>query len=93
MTSHRRLHPSLGAVAALAAAVTEIQAAVNPVPYPDPDRTTGTDLYLKADTFRSAFAADLPASTTRVMQATQRPFSAASFEDTTQAAAWRTIPS
>ncbi|MGW1888511.1 alpha/beta fold hydrolase [Streptomyces sp. NPDC001970] len=72
---------------------SEIQAALNPVPYPNPDGSTGTDLYLKADKFRSVFAADLPSSTTRVMQATQRPFSASSFEDTTQEAAWRTIPS
>ncbi|MFB7265722.1 alpha/beta hydrolase [Streptomyces nojiriensis] len=72
---------------------SEIQAALNPVPYPNPDGTTGTDLYLKADTFRTVFAADLPASTTRVMQATRRPFSAQSFEDTTQQAAWHTIPS
>lgn len=72
---------------------SEIQAAVNPVPYPNPDGTTGTDLYLKPDKFRSAFTADRPASTTRVMQVTQRSFSASSFEQTTQDAAWHTIPS
>ncbi|HEY9370571.1 alpha/beta hydrolase [Streptomyces sp.] len=72
---------------------SEIQAALNPVPYPNADGSTGTDLYLKADKFRSVFAADLPASTTRIMQAGQRPFSASSFEDVTQEAAWRTIPS
>ncbi|MFF5213196.1 alpha/beta fold hydrolase [Streptosporangium sp. NPDC000396] len=38
-------------------------------------------------------AADLPASTTRLMQATQRPFAASSYTDVTTAAAWRTIPS
>lgn len=72
---------------------SEIQAALNPVPYPNPDGTTGTDLYLQADKLRQVFAADLPASTTKIMAATQRPFSAACFTDLTQAAAWHTIPS
>ncbi|MGW3247310.1 alpha/beta fold hydrolase [Streptomyces sp. NPDC001070] len=72
---------------------SEIQAALNPVPYPNPDGTTGTDLYLQADRFRSVFAADLPESTTRLMQAEQRPFSAVSFEEPTKDAAWRDIPS
>ncbi|WP_371599866.1 alpha/beta fold hydrolase [Streptomyces sp. NBC_00564] len=66
---------------------------VQGVPFPNPDGSTGTDLYLRADAFRSAFAADLPLATTRLMQATQRPFSASSLTDVTQAAAWRTIPS
>ncbi|MFD8133251.1 alpha/beta fold hydrolase [Streptomyces mirabilis] len=70
-----------------------IGSSVQGVPYPNPDGTTGTDLYLQADKFRAAFAADLPVSTTRLMQATQRPFSASSLTDVTQAAAWRTIPS
>ncbi|MGW6155830.1 alpha/beta fold hydrolase [Streptomyces sp. NPDC055144] len=70
-----------------------IQAATRPVPYTGPDGTTGTDLYLQADKFRAAFAADLPVATTRLMQATQRPFSAACFTDVTTAAAWHTIPS
>lgn len=72
---------------------SEIQAALNPVPYPNPDGSTGTDLYLKADKFHDVFAGDLPERTTRVMAATQRPFSASSFEDVTQEAAWHTIPS
>nr|WP_202451110.1 alpha/beta hydrolase [Streptomyces sp. SID4948] len=70
-----------------------IQAGTRPVPYPGPDGTTGTDLYLGADAFHDAFCADLPASTTRLMQATQRPFSANCFTDPTAAAAWHTIPS
>lgn len=72
---------------------SEIQAALNPVPYPNPDGTTGTDLYLQGDKLRRVFAADLPASTTKIMAATQRPFSAACFTDLTQAAAWHRIPS
>ncbi|MEU5786315.1 alpha/beta hydrolase [Micromonospora purpureochromogenes] len=72
---------------------SEIQAALNAVPYPNPDGTTGTDLYLQADQLRRVFAADLPSSTTRIMAATQRPFSAICFAETTSAAAWHTIPS
>ncbi|MFI6294672.1 alpha/beta fold hydrolase [Nonomuraea sp. NPDC050790] len=67
---------------------TEIPAAVKEVPYPG-----GVDLYLRPDKFRAAFAADLPVSTTRLMQAGQRPFAASSFTDKTTGAAWRTIPS
>ncbi|MDQ4501562.1 alpha/beta hydrolase [Sinomonas sp. ASV322] len=62
-----------------------------PVPYTKPDGTTGTDLYLSKDG-QAAFAADIPASTFRVLQATQRPFDADSFIYPTTAAAWRTIP-
>ncbi|MDX6255318.1 MAG: hypothetical protein QOJ11_1652 [Frankiales bacterium] len=62
------------------------------VPYAKPDGTTGTDLYLSKDG-QAAFAADIPKAAFRVLQATQRPFDAASFVYPTQAAAWRTIPS
>lgn len=68
-----------------------IGSSVQPVPYPNPDG--GTDLYLRADKFRAAFAADLPLSTTRLMQATQRPFSSLGLTDASRAAAWHTIPS
>ncbi|MGW2014756.1 alpha/beta fold hydrolase [Streptomyces sp. NPDC001927] len=70
-----------------------IEAATRPVPYAAADGTTGVDLYLEPDKFRAAFAADVPVATTRLMQATQRPFSATCFTDTTTATAWRTIPS
>ncbi|MFD4505901.1 alpha/beta fold hydrolase [Streptomyces sp. NPDC058457] len=63
------------------------------VPFSNADGSTGTDLYLTQDKFRAAFCADLPEATARLMQATQRPFSASSLTDVTQAAAWRTIPS
>lgn len=72
---------------------SEIQAATYPVAYPNPDGTIGTDLYLQPDQLRRVFAADLPASTTKIMAVTQRPFSAACFSDLTQGAAWHTIPS
>jgi pimeloyl-ACP methyl ester carboxylesterase len=69
-----------------------IEAASVAVPYTKPDGTTGTDLYL-SEAGQPAFAADVPAATFRLMQATQRPFDADSFIYPTQAAAWRTIPS
>jgi len=72
---------------------SEIQAALNQVPFTNPDGTTGTDLYLQADRLRVVFAADLPKKETQLMAAEQRPFSASSFTDVTTAAAWHTIPS
>jgi pimeloyl-ACP methyl ester carboxylesterase len=62
-------------------------------PYPLPDGSSGTDLYIKDTVFRDAFAGDLPARTTRLMQATQRPFSVAAFTEASATPAWRTIPS
>ncbi|MGX1910188.1 alpha/beta fold hydrolase [Streptomyces phaeochromogenes] len=72
---------------------SEIPDAVDPVPFPNQDGSTGSDLYLKADKFRSAFAGDLPVPVTNIMHAAQRPFSASSLTDVTQDAAWHTIPS
>ena len=62
-------------------------------PYPLPDGTTGTDLYIKEAVFRDAFAGDLPVRTTRLMQATQRPFSVTAFTEPSGTPAWKTIPS
>jgi pimeloyl-ACP methyl ester carboxylesterase len=72
---------------------SEIQAALNEVPFPNPDGSSGTDLYLQPDKLRAVFAADLSKKETDLMAVTQRPFSASSFGDPTTAAAWRTIPS
>ncbi|MEE1805415.1 alpha/beta fold hydrolase [Streptomyces sp. BE133] len=71
---------------------SEIPDAINEVPFTNPDGTTGTHIYLKTDKFRSAFAADPPRSTTNVMQAAQRPASAAHLTEATRAAAWHDIP-
>jgi pimeloyl-ACP methyl ester carboxylesterase len=43
--------------------------------------------------FRDAFAADLPAETTALMAATQRPIAAAAFSDASGPPAWRKLPS
>jgi pimeloyl-ACP methyl ester carboxylesterase len=72
---------------------SEIQAALKPVSFPNPDGTTGTDLYIQADKLRQVFAGDLPESTTKIMAATQRPFAEVCFIVPSPAAAWRTIPS
>jgi pimeloyl-ACP methyl ester carboxylesterase len=71
---------------------SEIQAVSVPVPYTKPDGTPGTELYL-SPAGQAAFAADVSATTFRLLQATQRPFDVESFTQPTQAAAWRTIPS
>jgi len=62
-------------------------------PYPLPGGGTGIDLYIKESVFREAFAGDVPRSTTRLMQATQRPFSVAAFTELSGTPAWKTIPS
>ncbi|WTW99085.1 alpha/beta hydrolase [Streptomycetaceae bacterium NBC_01309] len=72
---------------------SEIQAALNEVPFSNADGSTGVDLYIRPDRFRDVFAADLSKKETQLMAAEQRPFSASSFADVTTAAAWRTIPS
>ncbi|MFI9610491.1 alpha/beta fold hydrolase [Streptomyces sp. NPDC052023] len=72
---------------------SELQPALNTLPFSNADGSQGLELTIKPDKFRSVFAADLPRRTTSVMAATQRPLSASSFTDVPQAAAWRTIPS
>ena len=62
-----------------------------PVTYTKADGTTGTDLYLSADG-QAAFCADISTSAFQLLQATQRPFDAASFTYPSTAAAWHTIP-
>jgi pimeloyl-ACP methyl ester carboxylesterase len=66
---------------------------LNAVPFPLAGGGTGTDLYIKADKFHDAFAADVPTSVTDLMAATQRPVAASVFGDKSTEAAWKTIPS
>ncbi|MFC7640559.1 alpha/beta hydrolase [Streptosporangium lutulentum] len=58
-----------------------------------PDGTHGTDGYITAERFREVFAADLPASKTRLMAATQRPGSVGGLSGGSGVPAWKTIPS
>ncbi len=62
-------------------------------PYPLGNGDHGVDLYLKKEVFREAFAGDLSPRRASLMQATQRPFSLASFTEPSAEPAWRTIPS
>ncbi|MFF3439049.1 alpha/beta hydrolase [Streptosporangium sp. NPDC002721] len=70
----------------------ELGPALNPVPYPV-DGGTGTDLYIRQDSFHAVFAADVAPETAELMAATQRPIEAAALGDKATRAAWRTIPS
>jgi len=60
--------------------------------YPTADGGVGHDAYIKPELFQQIFAADLPASTTALMAATQRPAEVASLYVPSAAAAWKTIP-
>ncbi|MDV9177031.1 alpha/beta hydrolase [Streptomyces sp. W16] len=70
---------------------SEVEPVSVPVPYTKADGTTGIDLYLSKDG-QAAFAADIPTTDFKVLQATQRPFDADSFTFPTTTAAWKTIP-
>ncbi|MDX3458334.1 alpha/beta hydrolase [Streptomyces sp. ME02-8801-2C] len=54
---------------------------------------TGTDAYIDARKFHTAFAADLPARDTALMAATQRPASLAALGEPSGPPAWKTLPS
>ncbi|MFD0635902.1 alpha/beta fold hydrolase [Catenulispora yoronensis] len=69
-----------------------IGADLNPVPFTNPDGTTGTDLYLQPAKVAEAFAGDLPKQDQALIAAEQRPFAATSFTDPTTSAAWHTLP-
>ena len=67
--------------------------ALLPRPFPQPDGTQGTDLYVDPARFRSLFAADVPARTAARMASAQRPVSLAAAQEKSTAPAWKTIPS
>jgi pimeloyl-ACP methyl ester carboxylesterase len=58
-----------------------------------PYGTTGIDTYIDGEAFRRIFAADVDASTTAILAATQRPAEAHILEEQSGPAAWKTIPS
>lgn len=82
---------TLGALSARFAP-SDLGSAQRPVPYRD-GSGSGVDVYIRDSAFRKVFAADLPASTTRLMAAEQRPIALRAFTDKAPGAAWRTIPS
>ncbi|GAA4753946.1 alpha/beta hydrolase [Modestobacter marinus] len=71
----------------------ELGSALDPVPVPDGNGGTVTDLYIRPEEFRQVFAADVPSEVAELMIATQRPITSEALEEKATAAAWRTIPS
>ena len=71
----------------------QLGSALDPVPFPLTDGTTGTDLYIQQDRFHEIFAADVAPEVAALMAATQRPIAASALEDRATRAAWKTIPS
>ncbi|WP_329617987.1 alpha/beta hydrolase [Streptomyces brevispora] len=72
---------------------SELGTALRRMPVRNADGSRGTDLYVQDSRFHDIVAADRPSASAAVMAASQRPLSAAVFEDMATAAAWRTIPS
>ena len=72
---------------------SQLASATLPRPYPLPDGTSGTDLYISPDKFQAVFAQDLSSATTATLAATQRPLSFTALTDKSAGAAWQTIPS
>jgi pimeloyl-ACP methyl ester carboxylesterase len=62
-------------------------------PYPLPDGSHGTDLYLTREGVATAFAADVSPTVQGQIFATQRPFSVDAFNSKSGVPAWKTIPS
>ena len=54
---------------------------------------TSVEFAINPPLLQEAFAADLPAETTALLAATQRPVAAAAFSDASGAPAWRKLPS
>jgi pimeloyl-ACP methyl ester carboxylesterase len=66
---------------------------IRPVPFTAADGSQGTDLFLAAEAFREAFAADVDPETAAVMAAAQRPYAAAAFAAAPSGPlAWKTLP-
>lgn len=53
----------------------------------------GKDLYIQEEKFPLQFAADVPVADARLMAATQRPIVESAFHETSESAAWKTLPS
>ncbi|MFD8575613.1 alpha/beta fold hydrolase [Streptomyces virginiae] len=64
-----------------------------PFPFTRPDGTNATEVMLDPARFHTAFAADVPAATSALMAASQRPIAAEAFGQPLKNAAWKGIPS
>jgi pimeloyl-ACP methyl ester carboxylesterase len=72
---------------------SELPAAITEVPYSQGGTETGADVYIKTASFRSVFAADVPAGTADLMAVTQRPIALAALMQPSGPPAWKQIPS
>ncbi|AUG81494.1 Alpha/beta hydrolase [Kitasatospora sp. MMS16-BH015] len=70
-----------------------LPAALDPVPFTNPDGSTGTDLYIRQDKFRAQFAADVPSGRAALAAAAQRPIAQSALTEPATTAAWQSIPS
>ncbi|MEV7418839.1 alpha/beta hydrolase [Streptomyces sp. NPDC089919] len=71
---------------------SELPAALDAVPYTRADGAEGADLYIKPESFRPVFAADVDPATAAVLAAVQRPVDAASLADTSTGETWKDVP-
>jgi pimeloyl-ACP methyl ester carboxylesterase len=62
-------------------------------PYPMPDGSTGTDLYITTSAFRRVFAQDVSKTKAAMMAAAQRPIEASALGGPSGAPAWKTTSS
>jgi pimeloyl-ACP methyl ester carboxylesterase len=62
-------------------------------PFPQPDGSQGTDLYVDPAKFHALFAPDVRARLAAQMAAAQRPVTVAAISEKSTAPAWKTIPS
>jgi pimeloyl-ACP methyl ester carboxylesterase len=61
--------------------------------YPTPDGGFAPEVTIKPSAFRPILAADVPASLTRIVAASQRPAALATLTEPSGPPAWETIPS
>jgi len=72
---------------------SQLLPALRPAAFPGADGGPAVELYLDREAYPRVFAADLPHRSAAVTAATQRPITAAAFEEKSPAAAWKRAPS
>ncbi|WP_433199571.1 alpha/beta fold hydrolase [Nocardia sp. CA-107356] len=72
---------------------TTLPGTLDPVPFTNPDGSTGTDLYIQQAKFHDQFAADVPADRAASAAASQRPILQSALQEKATVAAWTDKPS
>jgi pimeloyl-ACP methyl ester carboxylesterase len=72
---------------------SQLLPALRPAAFPGVDGDPATELYIDREAYPRVFAGDLPNRQAMAAAATQRPITAAAFEEKSPAAAWKTAPS